>query len=144
MRQTFVHRAIGERYSYTGLSAVFRRHVKQSGLKDFGLYDLKGKAATDMHRAGVRKDKPAAAAGGILAHTTQLTFALSVRLFLTTPPPSSSRAISIAEPVAASRPHLHAQPRRPRPSAIANHQPLGGPCRAKTAPSSVGAAACAA
>ena len=30
---------------------MFRRYVKKCGLKDFGLYDLKGKAATDMYRA---------------------------------------------------------------------------------------------
>ena len=32
---------------------MFRRYVKNCELKDFGLYDLKGKAATDMFRAGV-------------------------------------------------------------------------------------------
>lgn len=53
VRQTFVHRADGKRYSYAGLSGMFRRYVKKCGLKDFGLYDLKGKAATDMYRAGV-------------------------------------------------------------------------------------------
>jgi integrase len=53
VRQTFVHREDGKRYSYAGLSGMFRRYVKKCGLKDFGLYDLKGKAATDMFRAGV-------------------------------------------------------------------------------------------
>jgi integrase len=53
VRQTFVHRKDGKRYGYAGLSGMFRRYVKACGLKDFGLYDLKGKAATDMYRAGV-------------------------------------------------------------------------------------------
>jgi integrase len=53
VHQTFVHREDGKRYTYAGLSCMFRRYVKKCGLKDFGLYDLKGKAATDMYRAGV-------------------------------------------------------------------------------------------
>jgi hypothetical protein len=52
VHQTFVQRGDGKRYTYDGISCMFRRYVKKCGLKDFGLYDLKGKAATDMYRAG--------------------------------------------------------------------------------------------
>jgi len=31
---------------------MFRRYVAKAGLSDFGMYDLKGKGATDMYRAG--------------------------------------------------------------------------------------------
>jgi hypothetical protein len=51
--QTFVHRYDGKRYAYDGISCMFCRYAKKCGLKDFRLYDLKGKAATDMYRAGV-------------------------------------------------------------------------------------------
>jgi integrase len=50
---TFVHTRRGQRFSYDGIAAMFRRYVKKAGLKDFGLYDMKGKGATDMYRSGV-------------------------------------------------------------------------------------------
>ena len=53
VHQTFVHRDDGKRYTYDGISCMFRRYVKKCGLKHFGFYDLKGKAATDMYHAGV-------------------------------------------------------------------------------------------
>lgn len=50
---TFVHTRAGKRYTYSGIAAMFRRYVKKCSLADFGLYDIKGKGATDMYRAGV-------------------------------------------------------------------------------------------
>jgi len=50
---TFVHTRSGKRYTYSGIAAMFRRYVKKAGLTDFGLYDIMGKGATDMFRAGV-------------------------------------------------------------------------------------------
>jgi site-specific recombinase XerD len=50
---TFIHTRAGKRYTYSGIAAMFRRYVKKVGLADFGLYDIKGKGATDMYRAGV-------------------------------------------------------------------------------------------
>lgn len=50
---TFVHTRAGKKYSYSGLVAMFRRYVSKQGITDFGLYDLKGKGATDMLRAGI-------------------------------------------------------------------------------------------
>lgn len=50
---TFVHTRAGKKYTYSGLVAMFRRYVQKAELSDFGLYDLKGKGATDMYRAGV-------------------------------------------------------------------------------------------
>ena len=40
MQQTFVRRADGKRYSYAGVSGMFRRYVKKCELRGFGLYDL--------------------------------------------------------------------------------------------------------
>jgi len=39
VHQTFMHRDDGKRYTYDGISCMFRRYVKKCGLKDFGLYD---------------------------------------------------------------------------------------------------------
>lgn len=50
---TFVHTRAGKKYTYSGLVAMFRRYVQKAGLTDFGIYDTKGKGATDMYRAGV-------------------------------------------------------------------------------------------
>lgn len=50
---SFVHTRAGKRYTYSGLVAMFRRYVQKAGLSDFGIYDIKGKGATDMYRAGV-------------------------------------------------------------------------------------------
>ena len=49
----FVHTRQGKRYTYTGLVSMFSRYVKTSEVLDFGMYDLKGKAATDMYRSGI-------------------------------------------------------------------------------------------
>jgi integrase len=49
---TFVHTRAGKKYTYSGLAAMFRRYVAKAGLSDFGMYDIKGKGATDMYRAG--------------------------------------------------------------------------------------------
>ncbi len=49
---TFVHTRADKQYTYSGLVAMFRRYVAKAGLTDFGIYDLKGKGATDMYRAG--------------------------------------------------------------------------------------------
>lgn len=50
---TFVHTRAGKKYTYSGLTAMFGRYVQKAGLTDFGIYDIKGKGATDMYRAGV-------------------------------------------------------------------------------------------
>jgi integrase len=75
VRQTFVHREDGKRYTYDGISAMFRRYVKKCGLKDFGLYDLKGKAATDMYRAGV----PLEQIQHLLGHTSIKTTEIYIK-----------------------------------------------------------------
>ncbi len=50
---TFVHTRAGKKYTYSGVAAMFRRYVRKAGLSDFGMYDIKGKGATDLYRAGV-------------------------------------------------------------------------------------------
>lgn len=49
---TFVHTRVGKKYTYSGLVAMFGRYVRKENLTDFGMYDLKGKGATDMYRTG--------------------------------------------------------------------------------------------
>ena len=46
----FVNTRQGKRYTYSGITSMFTRYVKSSLVPDFGMYDLKGKAATDMFR----------------------------------------------------------------------------------------------
>jgi integrase len=53
----FIARRNGKEFTYDGLSAMFRRYVKKCKLSDFGLYDLRGKAATDLYRAGTPKER---------------------------------------------------------------------------------------
>ena len=72
VRQTFVHRRDGERYTYDGIAAMFRRYVTKCGLTDFGLYDLKGKAATDMFRAGVPLERVQQLLGHKSVRTTEV------------------------------------------------------------------------
>lgn len=50
---TFVHTRAGKKYTYSGIAGMFRRYVRKADLKDFGMYDIKGKGATDMYRSGV-------------------------------------------------------------------------------------------
>lgn len=66
---TFVHTRAGKRYTYSGLVAMFSRYVRKQGLSDFGIYDLKGKGATDMYRAGT----PLAVIQQLLGHANQQT-----------------------------------------------------------------------
>lgn len=54
---TFVHTRAGRKCTYSGLVAMFGRYVRKAGLTDFGMYDLKGKGATDMMRSGVPIEK---------------------------------------------------------------------------------------
>lgn len=58
VRETFVHREDGEKYTQSGFASMFRRHcvgTKQRPanpkVEDFGLRDLRAKGATDMYRA---------------------------------------------------------------------------------------------
>lgn len=50
---TLIHNGRAGQYTEEGIASMFRRYVKKAGLKDFGLYDIKGKGATDMWLAGV-------------------------------------------------------------------------------------------
>jgi site-specific recombinase XerD len=72
VRQTFVHRRDGQRYSYDGVATMFRRYVGKCGLADFGLYDLKSKAATDMFRAGVSLERVQQLLGHKSVRTTEI------------------------------------------------------------------------
>lgn len=54
---TFVHTRRGQKFTTDGISAMFRRYVAKAELEDFGLRDLRGKAATDMYLAGTSLEK---------------------------------------------------------------------------------------
>lgn len=47
----------GKAFTHDGIAAMFRRHITACDLSDFGLYDLRGKAATDLYRAGESKER---------------------------------------------------------------------------------------
>lgn len=49
---TFVHTRRGQKFTEDGVAAMFRRYCDKAGVEDFGLRDLRGKAATDMYLAG--------------------------------------------------------------------------------------------
>ena len=49
---TFVHKRRGGKLTEDGAAAMFRRYCVKVGVKDFGLRDLRGKAATDMYLSG--------------------------------------------------------------------------------------------
>jgi integrase len=49
---TFVHTRRGQKFTEDGVAAMFRRYCEKAGVDDFGLRDLRGKAATDMYLAG--------------------------------------------------------------------------------------------
>jgi site-specific recombinase XerD len=69
---TFVHTRAGKRYTYSGIAAMFRRYVKKTGLTDFGLYDIKGKGATDVYRAGVSLERVQRLLGHDSVTTTEI------------------------------------------------------------------------
>lgn len=48
-----IPREDGKPYTETGIASMFRRATVEAGVDDFAPYDLKAKAATDMHEAGV-------------------------------------------------------------------------------------------
>ncbi len=60
---TFIHTELGKVYTYTGIRSMFTRALEKyrdqveekTGVRPepFGIYDLKGKGATDMYRAGI-------------------------------------------------------------------------------------------
>lgn len=64
---TFIHTNRGKQYTYSGINSIFRRvmtrQIKKIAEKNgelykpFGIYDLKGKGATDMFRADVPLQK---------------------------------------------------------------------------------------
>jgi integrase len=94
--QTFVHGRAGKPYTPQGIGAMFRRLVEKAGLKDFGPYDLKGKAATDMYRQGDSLERIQELLGHTSVTTTEryikARFSESVRPNLTElrPPESAS------------------------------------------------------
>ena len=69
VRPYFVHTRQGKRYTYDGIASMFRRYVAAAEIVDFGMYDLKGKAATDMYRSGV----PLERIQHLLGHTSITT-----------------------------------------------------------------------
>lgn len=79
---TFIHNRLGKQYTYSGINSNFRRVMerevkkiaKRNGeeYKPFGIYDLKGKGATDMYRAGVPMEKIQVLCGHESITTTEI------------------------------------------------------------------------
>lgn len=102
---TFVHTRAGKQYTYSGLAAMFRRSVQKQGLSDFGMYDLKAKAATDMYRAGT----PIAEIQHMLGHDSVTTTEIYIKARLPDVAMPNMRALSEAQ-IQPSRPPM------PRPA----------------------------
>ena len=72
----------GQKYTYSGINAMFRRALevyrnqveKDTGIRPppFGIYDLKGKGATDMYRAGISLEQIQMLAGHDSVTTTEI------------------------------------------------------------------------
>ena len=62
----------GTRYTEGGLSSMFRRHVVESKVPDFALYDIKAKGATDMFASGVSLETICALCGHESITTTEI------------------------------------------------------------------------
>jgi site-specific recombinase XerD len=62
----------GQHYTEMGLSSMFRRHVKDSGVIDFALYDHKAKGATDMFSTGTSLEVICGLCGHKSVKTTEI------------------------------------------------------------------------
>ena len=69
---TFLRTRKDEPYTYDGLSAMLRRYIKKSGVPPFGFYDMKGKGATDMWRAGIPLEQIQVLCGHESVRTTEI------------------------------------------------------------------------
>ena len=65
----------GSPYKLTGIAGMYRRHVAAAGLVDFGIYDLKGKGATDMYNGGT----PLATICALCAHASERTTEIYIK-----------------------------------------------------------------
>jgi integrase len=68
-----IHTRKGEGYVYSGLQSMFQRYRAAAGIKEtFGLYDIKGKGATDMWLSGVPLEKIQLLCGHDSVTTTEI------------------------------------------------------------------------
>lgn len=88
---TFIHTRKGKPYSYSGLASMFRRYVKKAGLRDFGIYDIKGKGATDMYRAGT----PLEVIQHLIGHDSVTTTEIYIKARMATPSMPNQRVMSV-------------------------------------------------
>ena len=70
--QTFIHTRPGARFTYGGLAVMFRRYCRKAGVADFGMYDIKSKAATDMFRSGTSLEQIQQLLGHASVTTTEI------------------------------------------------------------------------
>lgn len=105
---TFIHTTTekgktkrGQKYTYTGINSMYRRALdawrkdveKATGVRPppFGIYDLKGKGATDMYQAGIPMEQIQMLAG----HDSITTTEIYIKARLITPVMPNERAISV-------------------------------------------------
>ncbi len=67
-----IHRLDGHGYTYDGLSSMLRRICHEAQVPSFGYYDMKGKGATDMWRAGVPLEQIQVLCGHDSVKTTEI------------------------------------------------------------------------
>lgn len=69
---TFIRTRRGEPYTYSGICSMLRRYINGAKVQGFGFYDLKGKGATDMWRAGVPLEQIQVLCGHESVTTTEI------------------------------------------------------------------------
>ena len=84
-----VPREDGGQYTYDGLTSISWRYINRSGVKDFGIYDCKSKAATDLWLEGV----PLSKISHLCGHKSEAVTLIYVKCRITDPVEINSREI---------------------------------------------------
>lgn len=87
-----VPREDGGQYSYDGLTSISFRYIRDSGVKDFGIYDCKSKGATDMHLDGV----PLQTISHLCGHDSITTTEIYIKSRITKPVQINARDLGLS------------------------------------------------
>lgn len=68
---TIIHNRRAKPYTMAGIKGMWNVACHAAGVKDFGIYDMKGKGATDMYRDGVPIERISALCGHASVTTTE-------------------------------------------------------------------------
>lgn len=71
LAMTLLYNRSMKRYTESGLKAMWNKSCKAAGVADFGIYDMKGKGATDLYQGGVPIEVISALCGHQSVTTTE-------------------------------------------------------------------------